>query len=73
VDESREVVLSERLADARGKQVAFVSHCLLNENVRYLAALSDPAGSQRWWRSSSTEESASARCPAPSNTLGAAS
>jgi predicted secreted protein len=31
-----ETVLSERLEDARGKQVAFVSHCLLNENVRYL-------------------------------------
>lgn len=34
--DSRKDVLSERLQDARSKQVAFVSHCLLNENVRYL-------------------------------------
>jgi predicted secreted protein len=26
----------DRLADGRGKRVAVVSHCLLNENVRYL-------------------------------------
>jgi predicted secreted protein len=36
MESSREAVLSERLYDARGKRVAFVSHCLLNENVRYL-------------------------------------
>lgn len=29
-------MLSERLRDERGRRVAFVSHCLLNENVRYL-------------------------------------
>ena len=29
-------VLLERLKDERGKRVVFVSHCLLNENVRYL-------------------------------------
>jgi uncharacterized protein YbbK (DUF523 family) len=29
-------VLTERLADARGREVVFVSHCLLNENARYL-------------------------------------
>lgn len=29
-------VLQERLQDARGRRVAFVSHCLLNENTRYL-------------------------------------
>ena len=28
--------LYERLADARGREVVFVSHCLLNENARYL-------------------------------------
>jgi uncharacterized protein YbbK (DUF523 family) len=33
---ARERLLSERLADARGREVVFVSHCLLNENVRYL-------------------------------------
>ena len=32
----RDVLLSERLADARGREVVFVSHCLLNENARYL-------------------------------------
>ena len=28
--------LAGRLADARGREVVFVSHCLLNENARYL-------------------------------------
>lgn len=32
----REALLSERLADARGRDVVFVSHCLLDENTRYL-------------------------------------
>jgi predicted secreted protein len=36
VPSEREVTISNRLADERGKQVAFVSHCLLNENTRYL-------------------------------------
>jgi predicted secreted protein len=36
MEESREAVLSRRLADDRGRRVAFVSHCLLNENTRYL-------------------------------------
>jgi uncharacterized protein YbbK (DUF523 family) len=31
-----EVLLSERLTDDRGREVVFVSHCLLNENARYL-------------------------------------
>jgi predicted secreted protein len=44
VHNSREVVLSEKLEDARGKQVAFVSHCLLNENVRYLGGAFRPGG-----------------------------
>lgn len=34
--ESTHSPLDERLADARGKRVVFVSHCLLDENVRYL-------------------------------------
>ncbi len=29
-------VLEERLRDRRSREVAFVSHCLLNENTRYL-------------------------------------
>ena len=32
---TRQLLLT-RLADERGKQVVFVSHCLLNENTRYL-------------------------------------
>lgn len=31
-----ETALTEKLADARGREVVFVSHCLLNENARYL-------------------------------------
>ena len=34
--------LRDRLADARGGQVVFVSHCLLNENVRYLGGACMP-------------------------------
>jgi hypothetical protein len=33
---SPEAVLASHLADERGRRVAFVSHCLLNENTRYL-------------------------------------
>jgi uncharacterized protein YbbK (DUF523 family) len=33
---SRRALLAGRLADERGRRVAFVSHCLLNENTRYL-------------------------------------
>lgn len=33
---SRLALLESRLADERGRRVAFVSHCLLNENTRYL-------------------------------------
>jgi predicted secreted protein len=32
--------LVDRLGDARGRRVAFLSHCLLNENVRYLGGAS---------------------------------
>jgi predicted secreted protein len=35
--------LQDRLRDARGKKVAFVSHCLLNQNVRYLGGATRPA------------------------------
>ena len=34
--------LRERLADARGSRVVFLSHCLLNENVRYLGGATRP-------------------------------
>ena len=35
--------LQDRLADARSGKVAFVSHCLLNQNVRYLGGATHPA------------------------------
>jgi uncharacterized protein YbbK (DUF523 family) len=34
--------LVERLADARGRRVVLLSHCLLNENVRYLGGATRP-------------------------------
>lgn len=34
--DKRIALLSERLRDARSKRVLFVSHCILNENTRYL-------------------------------------
>lgn len=37
-------LLLERLADERGKRVIFVSHCLLNENTRYLGGTFRPGG-----------------------------
>jgi predicted secreted protein len=36
-------LLAARMQDTRGKKVAFVSHCLLNENVRYLGGADAPA------------------------------
>jgi predicted secreted protein len=44
VHSNREAILCERLEDSRAKQVAFVSHCLLNENVRYLGGAFRPGG-----------------------------
>jgi predicted secreted protein len=35
-DSARVQMLAERLSDQRGKRVVFLSHCLLNENTRYL-------------------------------------
>ena len=35
-DSTRVQMLTERLSDQRGKRVVFLSHCLLNENTRYL-------------------------------------
>src|SRR5215471_7303757 len=37
-------LLLERLADERSKRVIFVSHCLLNENTRYLGGAFWPGG-----------------------------
>ncbi len=34
--------LDSRLSDRRGRRVVFVSHCLLNENVRYLGGATRP-------------------------------
>lgn len=34
----------EKLKDSRGKRVVFLSHCLLNENTRYLGGAMKPAG-----------------------------
>lgn len=36
--------LVERLDDERSKKVVFISHCLLNENVRYLGGAFRPGG-----------------------------
>jgi uncharacterized protein YbbK (DUF523 family) len=35
-------VIRERLGDARSRRVVFVSHCLLNENVRFLGGATRP-------------------------------
>jgi hypothetical protein len=40
---SADQYLIERLADARSNKVIFVSHCLLDENVRYLGGAFMPA------------------------------
>jgi predicted secreted protein len=44
VGEDRARLLLERLEDERSRQVAFVSHCLLNENTRYLGGAFRPGG-----------------------------
>jgi hypothetical protein len=40
--ESRCRLAAERLRDDRSRRVAFVSHCLLNENTRYLGGAFRP-------------------------------
>jgi predicted secreted protein len=44
VSPARAVELSDRLRDERSRRVIFVSHCLLNENVRYLGGAFRPGG-----------------------------
>jgi predicted secreted protein len=41
---SRADALAEQLRDERSRRVAFVSHCLLNENTRYLGGAFRPGG-----------------------------
>lgn len=41
---SRVEQLRAQLADARGGRVVFLSHCLLNQNVRYLGGAGRPGG-----------------------------
>jgi predicted secreted protein len=41
---SRVTQLREQLADARSGRVVFLSHCLLNQNVRYLGGAGRPGG-----------------------------
>ncbi len=41
---SRVEQLKAQLADARGGRVVFLSHCLLNQNVRYLGGAGRPGG-----------------------------
>ena len=42
MNQSERQFLLERLADERSKRVIFVSHCLLNENTRYLGGAFRP-------------------------------
>ncbi len=44
MDRSARQFLLERLEDERSKRVIFVSHCLLNENTRYLGGAFRPGG-----------------------------
>ncbi len=39
-------VVEQRVSDLRGRRVVFLSHCLLNENVRYPGGAGRPAGVQ---------------------------
>lgn len=44
MNQSARQALLERLEDERSKRVIFVSHCLLNENTRYLGGAFRPGG-----------------------------
>jgi uncharacterized protein YbbK (DUF523 family) len=44
MDRSARQFLLERLEDERSKRVIFLSHCLLNENTRYLGGAFRPGG-----------------------------
>lgn len=37
----RRALISEKLADDRSKKVLLVSHCILNQNTRYLLFIGD--------------------------------
>jgi uncharacterized protein YbbK (DUF523 family) len=41
-EDGRATRLREQLADARSRRVVFVSHCLLDQNVRYLGGAESP-------------------------------
>lgn len=42
--EPRWALLRRQVSDARGGRVVFLSHCLLNHNVRYLGGAGPQAG-----------------------------
>jgi hypothetical protein len=63
-------VLRRALSDARSGQVVFVSHCMLNQNVRYQGGATRPERSTRWWQGCSAPGWASSRCRARSSPLG---
>jgi hypothetical protein len=44
--------LQRALADKRSGRVVFVSHCILNENVRYRGRPGGAAALMRWWTGS---------------------
>ncbi len=64
--------LQEQLKDGRGKRVVFVSHCLLNENVRYLGGALRRGRVEEVIMGFLRQGSASARCHVLSNERGVA-
>jgi hypothetical protein len=43
-------VLRRALSDARSGQVVFLTHCMLNQNVRYQGGATRPGAVERWWQ-----------------------
>ena len=62
--------LATRLADERSRRVVFVSHCLLNQNVRYLGGAWMPGIAPDAVEQFIREGVASIRCPARSGLPG---
>ena len=63
-------VLRGVLSDARSGRVMFVSHCMLNQNVRYQGGATRPERWTRWWQTCNAPGWASSRCSARSSALG---
>lgn len=65
VNEDRLAILQQRLTDRRSRRVVFVSHCLLNENVRYLGGAGRAGPVEEWLDAWNAAEVGICQMPCP--------